>query len=146
MKTHHPSPSNINCPTLDMLMKDLSHDTNIIESKSEYEIIEDLQRGAIVGLMLFSNAEWFSSQNRSLMNNRWAYGPFCYHIKDVHRLKVPMEARGQLGSWIVQQSMHARIMDENPEANQKIQEWRETYASKYDLYLYFHTKISYVCM
>eukprot|EP01084_Bolivina_argentea_P108867 194582_1 len=99
-------------------------------SRSSLDIIEDLPRGAILGVAIFNDTYWFHPQLHQF--DPWNLGPFCYGILDVFRFQYGVKACGQLGIWIPKQDAQNRIVQQKSIAN-KINEWKQTYGDQ----LYF---------
>merc|ERR1712176_100109 len=86
--------------------------------------IEDLPRGQILGVAIFSETFWF---DKSLhLNNEWNLGPFCYKIIDVFRFEHGIDALGQLGVWTPKDTAYDAIQS-MPNYCAKINEWKARY-------------------
>ena len=91
------------------------------------KIIENLPRGQILGIAIFSDTFWFDKKN---LEDKWCYGPFCYNILDVFRLKKGIDIKGHLKLWKPSEEIHQKIMMEQISVKNKISEWLKQFGDK----------------
>ena len=96
------------------------------------ENIEDLPRGQILGISIFSDGFWYDKNNDNHRNDPWILGPFVYKIFDVYRLEKGITVKGALGQWQCPKDIHQQIISQQS-VQQKINEWKQEYGDK----LYF---------
>ena len=98
--------------------------------------IEDLPRGQILGVAIFSETFWFDQSKH--FDNEWNLGPFCYKIIDVFRFEHGIDANGQLGIWTPKDEAYDGIVSQ-PGYTAKIDEWRQRCGDKLSCSFLFHT-------
>jgi len=95
---------------------------------SPCQLIEDLPRGQILGVMVLTEAFWFKRDQHTHLDE-WILGPFVYTIGDVVRLEEGVAVDGQLGKWSPSKEIHQQIMQQTS-VQRKLEQWQLQYGDR----------------
>lgn len=95
-------------------------------SNTQYNAIEDLPKGQILGISLFDDAFFYDKNNKAHVNEEWMYGPFVFHASDVYRLDSGVKCSGKQEKWHCKKEIHQKIMSK-PGVKDQIKKWKQKY-------------------
>ena len=73
--------------------------------------LSDLPRGVMLGAMRIDVVYEYAAPPLGLTPSAWAFGPWCLRIGAVRLLDQPIECRGMLGLWPVNDGVVARALE-----------------------------------
>ena len=92
-------------------------------------------KGCLLGIMLISNAFYYSPKNQLHTKSEWITGPYIYEIEDVIKLKEPIKCKGNQSCWKVPKCITEDIM-KTKNINKKLAQWKKQFGDQYVLILF----------
>ena len=114
-------------------------------SQTSYTFVEQLPKGKVLGLMLFTDDYWYDCENEEHTSDPWHMGPYCIRVGDVCVLneRDHIACAGNLGLFV----LSSRVIDKLTSLSyvlNHIQSWMQQYPNqlslecRYSIYIYIY--------